>query len=95
MSAPDVIQLERRGNKYIMSVATFGEPYVTEEAQDINMNEEVYVGLFVCAHNKDVVEKASFNNVQIIKPAKENFAAYRSILGAILKYWMYQMETGR
>jgi hypothetical protein len=80
--APDVIQIERKGNTYIMSVARFGEPYITEEVQDINMNEDVYVGLFVCAHNKDVIEKASFNNVQIIKPAKENFAAYREYIGS-------------
>ena len=82
VNAPDVIQLERKGNKYIMSVAKFGEPYVTEEVQDINMEDEVYVGLFVCAHNKDAVEKASFNNVRIIKPAKENFAAYREYIGS-------------
>ena len=82
ISAPDVIQLERKGNKYIMSVAKFGEPYVSDEVQDINMNEEVYVGLFVCAHNKGVIETASFNNVRIIKPAKENFAAYREYIGS-------------
>ena len=82
VNAPDVIQLERKGNKYIMSVAKFGEPYVTQEVQDINMEDEVYVGLFVCAHNKDAEEKASFNNVRIIKPAKENFAAYREYIGS-------------
>ncbi len=82
VKAPDVIQIERKGNKYIMSVAKSGEPYVTEEVEDINMNEEVYVGLFVCAHNKDVVEYASFNNVRIIKPAKENFAAYKEYIGS-------------
>ena len=82
VKAPDIVQLERKGNKYIMSVAKFGETYVTEEIEDINMGEEVYVGLFVCAHNKDVVENASFNNVRIIKPAKENFAAYKEYLGS-------------
>ena len=81
-NAPDVIQLERKGNKYIMSVAKFGEPYVVDEVQDIIMNDEVYVGLFICAHDKNVIEKASFNNVQIIKPAKENFAAYREYIGS-------------
>lgn len=82
VNAPDVIQLERKGNKYIMSVAKFGEPYVTEEVQDINMDDEVYVGLFVCAHNKDGIEKASFNNVRIIKPAPESLVPYKNYLGS-------------
>jgi Tol biopolymer transport system component len=82
VNAPDVIQLERKGNKFIMSVAKYGEPYVTEEVQDINLNDEVYVGLFICAHNKNVIENASFNNVRIIKPAKENFVAYKEYIGS-------------
>jgi Periplasmic component of the Tol biopolymer transport system len=82
VKAPDVIQIEKKGNKYIMSVANFGEPYVTEEVEDLKMNDEVYVGLFICAHNKDVIEKTSFDNVRIIKPAKENFAAYREYIGS-------------
>src|SRR5437868_8764028 len=31
ISAPDVIQLERKGNQYIMSVAHFGEPFLTQQ----------------------------------------------------------------
>ena len=82
VSTPDVIQLERKGNKYIMSVAKFGETYGTEEIQDINMDDEVYVGLFVCAHNKDAIQKASFNNVRIVKPAPESLVPYKSYLGS-------------
>ncbi len=36
INAPDVIQIERKGNKYIMSVAHFGEPFVTEQITDID-----------------------------------------------------------
>jgi TolB protein len=79
---PDVIELERRGNKFIMSVAHSGEPYVIKEVSDVNLEDEVYVGLFVCAHNKDIVEQANFSNVRIIIPAKENFVPYREYIGS-------------
>jgi TolB protein len=82
ISAPDVIQLERKGNQYIMSVAHFGEPFVTEQITDVELGDDVYVGLFICSHNKDVVEKVSFDNVRIIVPAKENFVPYKDYIGS-------------
>lgn len=82
ISGPDVIQLERKGNQYIMSVAHFGEPFVTKEISDINLGDDVYVGLFICSHNKDVVEKVSFDNVRIIVPTKEDFVPYKNYLGS-------------
>ena len=65
----NVIQLERRGNKYIMSVARNGEMFVIEEVNDLDLGDDVYVGLFVCAHNANVSETAVFNNVRIVVPA--------------------------
>ena len=82
ISAPDVIQLERKGNQYIMSVASFGEPFVTKQITNVDLNDDVYVGLFICSHNKDVLEKASFDNVRIIIPAKDDFVAYKQYLGS-------------
>ena len=82
ISAPDVIQLERKGNQYIMSVAHFGAPFVTQQIADVHLKDEVYVGLFICSHNKDVVENASFDNVRIIVPAKENFVTYKDYIGS-------------
>jgi TolB protein len=84
--APDVIELERKGNQFIMSVAHFGEPYTQLKAENIDLGDEVYVGLFVCSHNKDVVEKAWFDNVRINKPIKENFAPYREYIGYLYRY---------
>jgi hypothetical protein len=82
ISAPDVIQLKRKGNQYIMSVAHFGEPFVTEQVTGVDLGDDVYVGLFICSHNKDVVEKVSFDNVRIIVPAKENFVPYKDYIGS-------------
>jgi Tol biopolymer transport system component len=82
ISAPDVIQLERKGDRYIMSVAHFGEPFVTQQVVQSAPGNEVYVGLFICSHDKDLIEKASFDNVRIIVPAKDNFVPYRDYIGS-------------
>jgi TolB protein len=73
VTGPNQIQLERRGNTYIMSVAAFGEPYFRDRIEGIALGDEVYVGLFVCSHNSHVIEKALFSNVRIVIPAKEGF----------------------
>src|SRR6185503_19181962 len=66
--AADVLQLERRGNIYRMSAARFGEVLTSDEFS-LDLGDEVYVGLFVCSHNKDVTERAVFSNVRITVPA--------------------------
>jgi len=82
VTGPDVIQLERKGNQYIMSVAHWGEPFVSETMSDLDLGEEVYAGLFICSHNKNVIEKVSFDNVRIIIPAKDDFVEYRDYIGS-------------
>lgn len=86
----DVIQLERKGNKYIMSVARKGEVFVNSEVT-VDLGDDVYVGLFVCAHNPNEVEKAVFNNVRIVVPARENFVPYREYIGSDIE--VLDLET--
>src|SRR6266568_285794 len=65
-SLPDadaIIQLERRDGDYFMSVAQFGDTLVTQRLAGITLPDTVYVGLFVCAHNDTVTERATFSNV--------------------------------
>lgn len=88
----DVIQLERKGATYIMSAARFGEAYVTQQVSDLPVGDNVYVGLYVCSHNKDVVERAVFRDVRIIVPAKENFVPYTDYIGSNLE--ILDVETG-
>lgn len=64
----DVIQLERRGNVYTMRVAKFGQPFVVQNFDQIDLGDDVYVGLFVGSHNPDVLETAVFNDVRITIP---------------------------
>ena len=49
------------------------------------MGDDVYVGLFVCSHNADVLEKAVFHNVRIVLPAKNDFVPYRDYIGSRLE----------
>jgi TolB protein len=64
----NIIQLERKGTTYTMRVAKYGEPFVTEQIADIDLGDDVYVGLFVGSHNSDVVETGVFSNVRITVP---------------------------
>jgi hypothetical protein len=70
-SLPDadaIIQLERREGEYFMSVAQFGDTLVTTRLAGVSLPDTVYVGLFVCAHNDTVIERATFTNVRITRP---------------------------
>ena len=89
----DVLQLERRGNTFTFSAARFGEPFVTSEIQDLALGDEVQVGLAVCSHNPDVVERAVFSNVRVIRPAKEGFVPYRDYIGSVLE--LLDVQSGR
>ena len=80
----DVIQLERKGNTYIMSVAKNGELFTVQQ-MDLNIGDDVFVGLFICAHNAAVSEKAVFNKVRIVIPAASTLVPYKEYLGSQLE----------
>jgi hypothetical protein len=87
-SLPDadaVIQLERRDGAYLMSVARFGDTLVTQQLTDVSLPDTVYVGLFVCAHNDTVMERATFSNVRITTPARRDFVPYSDYIGSNLE----------
>jgi TolB protein len=89
---PDIIQIERKGNTFIMSVATFGEPFASVRIDSIKLNNEVFAGLFICSHNAEVLEKAIFNNVRIITPAEEEFIPYTDFIGSNIE--ILDIESG-
>lgn len=69
-----ILQLERAGNELIMRAAHEGEPLqLIGSHQMPNLKEEVFVGLFICSHNADVVEEAKVWNVRIDQPVSENY----------------------
>ncbi|HUW93872.1 MAG TPA: hypothetical protein VMV74_11960 [Bacteroidales bacterium] len=90
--APDVIQLERKGNRYIFSCARSGEPFDTVAISEMLTSGDVFAGIFICSHDNNVLEQARFFNVRIIRPAKEDFVPYRDYIGSNLE--VMDAETG-
>jgi TolB protein len=95
MTAADVIQLERKGTTYTMSVARKGDLFVSQEVNDIDLGDDVYVGIFICAHNPAVVEKAIFNNVRIITPAGKGLVPYHDYLGSAIEILDLETQNSR
>jgi TolB protein len=92
VNGADVLQLERKGDTYRMSVARFGDPYATTEVAGVKLGEDVYVGIYVCAHNPDVSETAVFRNVRLIRPARDGFVPYREYIGSNVE--LLDVKTG-
>jgi hypothetical protein len=89
----DVLQFERKGTNFIFSAARYGEPFVTAELTNLDLGDDVYVGLFVCSHNPEVMEKAVFRDVRIVRPVKDRFVPYRDYIGSILE--ILDVSSGR
>jgi TolB protein len=67
LRAADFIQLQRKGNLYIVSVSKGGGPLQTERIDSLNLGKELYAGLFICSHDKNASEKADVSQVSILK----------------------------
>ncbi len=66
ISAPKRLRLEKRGEYVFMELAGEGEElHMAGGSTRVPMDGSFYVGIGVCSHDKDVVEKAVFSNVAI------------------------------
>jgi TolB protein len=92
LNGPDVLQLERKGDTFTMSVARFGDPYATTAIADVRLGAEVYVGVYLCSHNPDVSEKALLRNVRLIRPAADSLTPYRDYIGSDVE--LLDVESG-
>ena len=81
---PTDIEFERSGNTFTFSAATFGENYKTV-TKEMELNEEVFAGLYICSHDENVIEKALFSNVRVIIPAAKDFKPYTDYIGSNLE----------
>lgn len=90
-NGPGVIQLEKKGNTYIMSVAHRGELYTTR-SMELDLGDSLQAGLFICAHNDTVSEEAHFRNVRIFGTEPDGFVQYQDYLGSLLE--VMDIETG-
>src|SRR6266567_1224690 len=65
-SAPTRLRITRRGDYVYMSVGASGQDsHYDGESFRVPLQGAFYVGIGVCAHNKDAVEQATFSNVEI------------------------------
>ena len=77
------LRLEKRGAYFYMYVARKGEDlHFSGGSIRLELQEPFYIGLGVCAHDKDALETAVFSNVSIDKP-KEGKRKLYSILETI------------
>jgi len=95
VSAPDVIQLERRGDTSIMSAARFGEPFQVTSVAHVKLGDKVYVGLAASAHNSDAYETVQVSNVRIIVPAPKDFVPYRDYIGSDIEIMDMAIHNSR
>ena len=93
IAGANVVQLERKGNKYTMRVAWDGKPFAAPREVELDLGDEVYVGVFVCSHDADESVTAEFDNVRISVPAPDDFVPYRDFIGSNLE--IMDVESGR
>jgi Tol biopolymer transport system component len=66
IDSPRRLRLEKRGDTFTMFLSIGGEPLHQVGASiKLRLDGPFYVGIGVCSHNKDVVEKATFANVEL------------------------------
>jgi TolB protein len=70
MLGTDILQMERRGRSFFVSVAKLGQPFWSVEVPDFDFPEELMLGLFVCSHNPKVTEQANFINTRLFTAVK-------------------------
>src|SRR5713226_2818429 len=79
ISAPKRVRIEKRGAYFSLWIPDEnGEFRLASGSMRIPLKKPFYVGIGVCSHDKDVVEKAVFTNVEL--RATEPVAAANSML---------------
>ena len=66
ISAPKTVRIEKRGDRFYAFVSGKGGKLEPAGASTrLALSGDFYVGIGVCSHDKDVVEKAVFSNVRL------------------------------
>ncbi|MFA9391577.1 MAG: TolB family protein [Prolixibacteraceae bacterium] len=92
INGPTVLQLEKKGNTYIMSAASYGSIYQYAQVDGLELGETLMAGIYVCSHNNEYAEEVNFSNTRIFKPAPETLVQYEEYLGSLLE--VVDIETG-
>jgi TolB protein len=80
VTGPRRLRIEKRGAYLYMSVGGAGqEPSFSGGSMRVALEEPFYIGIGVCAHNKDVEEQAVFSNVELKESTKGPDKLYSTI----------------
>ncbi|MGO9259520.1 MAG: hypothetical protein ACLQU1_24890 [Bryobacteraceae bacterium] len=80
VSGPKRVAIEKRGPYFYMYVAGAGEElHFAGGSMRVPIEGPFYVGIGVCAHNKDRVEKAVFSNVSLSAPAAGGLTPFSTL----------------
>lgn len=91
ISGPAVLQLEKKGDRFTMSVAKRGDTYM-EQSMEIILEGPLEAGLFVCSHNSEVIEEAAFHNVRVFGTVPDDLVQYETYIGSMLE--TMDLQTG-
>jgi TolB protein len=62
---PLAVRLERQGDTFTLSAAMEGKPFETAGSTTLKLQDPVYLGLGVCAHDAAALETAVFSSVEL------------------------------
>lgn len=85
VSGPVQLRLEKQGDRFYMWVAVENEPLqFAGGSARVEMTPPFYVGIGVCAHRKDAVEKVRFGNVTLDTRVNHPHATYSTVQTVLL-----------
>ncbi len=68
VNGPNRVGIERQGDTFFMTLAPAGQPLQNSGAYTrVQLNDPVYVGLAVCAHDDKALETARFSRVALVQ----------------------------
>jgi TolB protein len=84
-SGPSRLRLEKQGDRFYMWIASADEPMqFSGGAARVEMQGPFYVGIGVCAHQKDAVEKVVFSGVDLETRVKHPRTTYSTVETVLL-----------
>ena len=90
ISAPAQLRIEKRGDYVSMWLGKRGEKLQPSgAAMRVSFSAPFYVGIGVCSHDKDAIEKAVFSNVELkeVAPSGSRWSDQRCIAHSKLSQW--------
>jgi WD40 repeat protein len=85
VSGPSRLRVEKQGDQFYFWVGSENEPLeFSGGSARVPIEAPFYVGIGVCAHQKDAVERAAFTNVDLSESVAHTHAAYSTVETVLL-----------